>query len=309
VAWSQGEATLSVMTNDKGGIIDDTIITSYTGSHGFVSMVVNGATKDKDLAHLQAKLDEYRAGRPGADVTFELPSRQLVALQGPGAAVALAPLLDAEVDLSQLAFMHGVHHVTVAGIPGCTLTRGGYTGEDGFEISCDTQEVTRLATALLNSSNVRPAGLGARDSLRLEAGLCLYGNDIDETTTPVEAALSWTIGKRRRDPADRRFPGADVIMGQIEGKKWPRRRVGLLLDGAPARSHCAIHDADGASAIGEVTSGTFSPVLKKPISMGYVLSKHSKKGTKVLVEVRPGKKDSATVVDMPFVPSRYFKPT
>lgn len=296
-----GAATLSLLTNEEGGIIDDTVITAYDG---FVSMVVNGATKDGDLEHLQAKLQAYREANPSADVTltprFE---RHLLALQGPAAAAALESLVEG-VDLTALPFMHGVAEVNVAGIPGCMVTRGGYTGEDGFEVAVEPEQAVRLAEAMLACEGVGLAGLGARDSLRLEAGLCLYGNDIDGTTTPAEAALAWTVGKRRRK--DLRFPGAERVVGQLKEKSWERRRVGLLPEKQPCRAGARIFAGD--EEVGVVTSGSFSPLLKRPISMGYVRKGLHKKGTELTIVPPRGKSVPATVASMPFVETRYYTP-
>jgi len=295
-----------VLTNDQGGIIDDTVITSYLEDHSFVSMVVNGATKHGDVEHLDERLAAFRAANPAADVTMELHfERQLIAVQGPGAAAALTGLLEGAPDLAKLPFMNGVHDCTVAGIPGCTVTRGGYTGEDGFEVGVDADRADELARAFLANDSVKPAGLGARDSLRLEAGLCLYGNDIDATTTPIEAGLAWTVAKSRRK--DGGFPGADVILGQLRDKSWERRRVGIKPVKSPARTGAIIFSGD--TEVGVITSGTFSPTLKAPVSMGYVNKGFQKKGTPLEIEVRKGgKRVPAEVAPMPFVPARYFQP-
>lgn len=299
----QGEATLSLITNDAGGIRDDTVITAYGD---FVSMVVNGATKHGDLEYLQGALDAYKAANPTADVALEvLFERHLLALQGPQAAASLAKLLEpGALNLGALPFMNGKQSVTVAGIPDCMVTRGGYTGEDGFEVAVEPEHAVRLAEAMLAHEGVGLTGLGARDSLRLEAGLCLYGNDIDETTTPVEAGLSWTVAKRRR--ADGRFPGAKVINEQLNSKSWPRRRVGILPVKQPCRSGAKIFVGD--EEVGVVTSGTFSPTLKAPLSMGYVPKALQKKGTELLIEARSGKLVPAVVAPMPFVPTSYYNP-
>ncbi|KAG7226970.1 hypothetical protein INR49_022288 [Caranx melampygus] len=203
-------------------------------------------------------------------------------------------------DLSKLTFMTSAL-ATVFGVPGCRVTRCGYTGEDGVEISVPQSRVVELTEKLLGNSEVKLAGLGARDSLRLEAGLCLYGNDIDESTTPVEASLVWTIGKRRRQAKD--FPGANIIVPQIKAKT-ARKRVGLVSTGPPVRQHTPILSADG-QVIGEVTSGCPSPCLKKNIAMGYVDAAFAKNGTNIQVEVRK-KAVPATVTKMPFVPTNYY---
>ncbi|MCU0986220.1 MAG: glycine cleavage system protein T [Acetobacteraceae bacterium] len=223
--------------------------------------------------------------------------RALLALQGPAAEGVIARLGGAEA--ASLPFM-GIAETTLAGIP-VLASRSGYTGEDGFEISVAADRAEALARALLADADVSPAGLGARDSLRLEAGLCLYGNDIDRTTSPVEAALVWTIGKRRR--AEWNFLGAERIRAELEA--GPKRlRVGIRPDGrAPARSHTAIVAADG-TALGEVTSGGFGPTLGAPIAMGYVAAASAAEGNAVELLVR-GKPLPARIAPMPFVPHRY----
>ncbi|XP_077547524.1 aminomethyltransferase, mitochondrial isoform X3 [Haemaphysalis longicornis] len=291
--------TLTVYTNEQGGIIDDLIVNK---TKDWLYIVSNAGCRDKDLAHVQAKLAAFQAA--GGQATLELlDSWSLLALQGPAAAELLQPLVDCS--LAQVAFMRGAT-VTLAGVPGCRLTRCGYTGEDGFELSVPSMEATGLAEELLSRSagRLQLAGLGARDSLRLEAGLCLYGQDIDEQTTPVEAGLTFTIGKRRRQLAD--FPGAARILEQIR-QKPRRRRVGLVATsaGPPARSGATVYDAEGSHELGRVTSGIPSPSLGSNIAMAYVPSEHSAAGTKVQLEVR-GRRLEATVVKMPFVPSHYY---
>eukprot|EP00898_Chlorokybus_atmophyticus_P004550 jgi/Chlat1/5096/Chrsp33S05113 len=277
-----GTGTLSVFTNDKGGIIDDTVVTRLPGDGMGVYLVVNAGCREKDLKHIGAKLEEYKKGGKEVDITVH-EDRALLALQGPEAPGAFQKVV--KDDLSSLYFGE-FREVETEGAGKVWVTRTGYTGEDGFEIS------------------VRLCGLGARDSLRLEAGLCLYGNDIDEGITPVEAGLAWTIGKRRR--AEKGFPGADEILRQIK-EGVPRKRVGLLPQGAPARQHVEIQDLDGKT-VGEVTSGGFSPTLKLNIAMGYVAKELSKAGTELQVLVR-GKKATATVAKMPFVKTTYYKRT
>ena len=278
-------------------------------------MVVNGATKAKDMAHFDALLASPEWA--GKDVRYEyLADRNLVALQGPAAAAALGGLLsaaDAE-KVGGLAFMHGAQEVSVAGAR-CSVVRCGYTGEDGYEIGMAAGDAVRVASALLGDKRVAPAALGPRDSLRLEAGLCLYGHDLDEATTPNEAALIWTLGKARREAGRDTFLGAGVILPELRAKAWKRRRVGLSIQGAPAREGAVIHarpapgaPADPASTpvVGKVTSGTFSPCLKAPIAMGYVAPHLAAEGTPLSVEVR-GKLVPAVVTKMPFFPTRYFK--
>ncbi|XP_051915478.1 aminomethyltransferase, mitochondrial [Hippocampus zosterae] len=288
------QGTLSLFTNDKGGITDDLIVTKT--DQGYLYVVSNAGCADKDLAHMKARLAEFKAS--GSDVDLEFLDEALIALQGPSMSQVLQEGL--KEDLSKLPFMTSAL-ATVFGIPGCRVTRCGYTGEDGVEISVPQSRVVELTERLLAHNEVRLAGLGARDSLRLEAGLCLYGNDIDESTTPVEATLVWTIGKRRRQAKD--FPGADIIVPQIKAKTT-RKRVGLVSSGPPVRQHTPILSPDG-KVIGEVTSGCPSPCLKKNVAMGYVDAAFAKNGTAIQVEVRK-KAVAATVCKMPFVPTNYY---
>lgn len=312
ITMQEGDSKLTLLTNARGGIIDDCVITN----HGeYLYMVVNGATKYGDMKHFDAEMASFSNSR-GAKVTYEyLHDQNLVALQGPAAAAALAPLLstaDAEA-LPRMPFMTG-RPMVVLGYDGCIVTRCGYTGEDGFEVSMPAKAAVAVAEALLKQPGVRPAGLGARDSLRLEAGLCLYGHDINDTTTPGEAVLGWTIGKRRRTEGG--FLGADVILGQLNAKSAPRKRVGIAVEGAPAREGAVIYAAPAdptagpanATRVGVVTSGTFSPCLKAPIAMGYVDASLAALGTRLAIDVR-GKLVPARVTKMPFVPTRYYKPT
>eukprot|EP00245_Coleochaete_scutata_P005998 TRINITY_DN20094_c0_g1_i1.p1 TRINITY_DN20094_c0_g1~~TRINITY_DN20094_c0_g1_i1.p1 ORF type:complete len:417 (-),score=74.90 TRINITY_DN20094_c0_g1_i1:296-1546(-) len=295
---SPGSGTLSVFTNENGGAIDDTIVTKVTDNHLYI--VVNAGCRDKDLAHIDEHLGPFKAS--GKDVSIHIhDERALLALQGPLAAPTLQMLVSE--DLSKMGFSNFLM-LKINGYD-CYLTRTGYTGEDGFEISVPNENAVGLAEAILEKSEnkVRLTGLGARDSLRLEAGLCLYGNDLEQHITPVEAGLAWTVGKRRR--AEGGFLGADVILKQLADGP-PRRRIGLVNSGAPARGHAEILDASGEK-VGEVTSGGFSPCLKKNIAMGYVTSGNHKAGTELKVSVR-GKVSGAVVTKMPFVPTKYFKP-
>lgn len=286
--------SLSLFTNNNGGIIDDLIINKTSE---YLYVVSNAGCAEKDLKHLQGRL----ADSEELDVALEvLEDKALLALQGPKAAKVLQSGIQG--DLSKMFFMHTAE-MELFGIKNVRVTRCGYTGEDGFELSVDQDRAVDLAKALLESKevDVKPAGLGPRDSLRLEAGLCLYGNDIDEDTTPVEAMLVWTIGKRRRALAD--FPGADVILKQIK-EKAKRKRVGLVSKGPPARGGTAIFDDQG-NKIGHVTSGCPSPSLKQNIAMAYVLTEFTKPGTNLLLEVYK-KKVEAQVVKMPFLPTNYY---
>jgi aminomethyltransferase len=276
----------TLLLNEEGGILDDLMATRIEDG---LFVVVNAARKEADLAHLRARL--------ARSTTVELlEDRALLALQGPTAA---AVLFRFDEGLARLGFMTAME-TALAGCK-CLVTRSGYTGEDGFEISLPEAGAAALAEMLLTQPEVRPVGLGARDSLRLEAGLCLYGHDIDETTTPVEAALAWTIGKRRR--AEGGFPGAALVLRQLaEGPA--RSRVGIRPDGrAPAREDTPIVDTDGKS-IGQVTSGGFGPSVGGPIAMGYVGRRHAVDGTPLALLVR-GTARPARVVRLPFVPHRY----
>ena len=285
----RGRQRYTLLTDEAGGIFDDLIVANYGDR---LVIVANASRKAFDARHIAE-------GIKGADAElFEHPDRALFALQGPTAAAAMAPLCP---EAAVLPFM-GVCEAAVGGVP-AWVSRSGYTGEDGFEISVLAGDAERLVTFLLNQPGVLPAGLGARDSLRLEAGLCLYGQDIDELTSPVEAGLAWTIGKRRR--AEGGFLGAAAILDQL--KVPPSRvRVGIRPDGpAPARALTAIAALDGTEA-GTVTSGTFSPTLGAPIAMGYVRRDLAEPGTPLLLLVR-GQRLPARVVPLPFVPHRYVK--
>ncbi|KFO75976.1 hypothetical protein N303_15587, partial [Cuculus canorus] len=289
-----GQGTLTLLTNEKGGIIDDLIVTNTLEDYLYI--VSNAGCADKDLAIMKGRAAELQAA--GCDIHLEVLDNALLALQGPSTAQVLqAGLSD---DLAKLSFMNSIT-TTVFGVPGCRVTRCGYTGEDGVEISVPAGRAVELAKQLLDIPEVWPAGLAARDSLRLEAGLCLYGNDIDETTTPVEAGLLWTLGKRRRVAMD--FPGATIIMAQVK-EKPKRKRVGLTSVGPPIRPHTAILGPEG-TPVGTVTSGCPSPSLGKNIAMGYVETAHSRAGTTLAVEVRK-KQHPALVTKMPFVPTQYY---
>jgi aminomethyltransferase len=288
----------TLLLNEAGGILDDLIATRLDDG---LMLVVNAACKEADLAHLRAHLDPAVAIEP----RFE---RALLALQGPEAAAVLARLASGVANgVERMGFMSAAE-ATIAGAP-CVVTRSGYTGEDGFELSMAAEHAVRVAEALLNEPEVAPIGLGARDTLRLEAGLCLYGHDIDETTNPVEAGLAWTIAKRRR--AEGGFPGAAGVLRQLaEGqlsKQRGRRRVGIRPDGrAPARDGTAILDPSG-NPVGRVTSGGFGPSLGAPIAMGYVAAAHAAEGSPLALIVRDVPRP-AHVVRLPFVPTRYYRP-
>ncbi|KAI8346308.1 aminomethyltransferase [Mortierella sp. GBAus27b] len=288
-----GSSTLSVFTNEKGGIIDDTIICKHQDS---LYVVSNAGCADKDLAHIRAHLKEFQ--NKGGDVDLKIiDDHSLIAIQGPKAAPVLESLIGK--DLRDLPFMDA-RFITIKGID-CHVARSGYTGEDGFEISVPNGDAVQLTKLLLADPNVELAGLGARDSLRLEAGLCLYGNDLDETITPVEAGLTWTIGKRRR--AEGGFLGAATIQDQL-ANGVSRRRIGFTAEGAPARQGAQLY-ANG-ELVGTVTSGCPAPSIKKNVGMAYVKNGFHKSGTQLEVEVR-GKRSKAVVTKMPFVPAGYYK--
>ena len=285
-ALAPGRTRYSQLTNDQGGILDDLMITRRAEGEGLY-IVVNAACKEQDFAHIEEAL----AGR--ARLT-RLEDRALLALQGPEAVNVLEPLAPGAAGLVFLE----QQPLTVDGID-CLVSRSGYSGEDGYEISVPADKAEALARKLLEAEEVAPVGLGARDSLRLEAGLCLYGHDIDETTTPVEAGLTWSIGKRRR--AEGGFPGAEIIQKQIE--EGPERlRVGLRPESrAPLREGIELLE-EGGGEVGVITSGGFSPSLGIPIAMGYLPRHLSEPGTRVAALSR-GKEVPCDVVGLPFVPS------
>ena len=284
----QGRTRYTVLTNDEGGIIDDLMVTNR-GDHLF--LVVNAACKEGDLAHIEDRIGD----RTELEI---LDDRALVAFQGPKAASQLSHF---HAEAETMPFM-SMAEMEIGGIS-CFVTRSGYTGEDGFEISAPAGNAEELVRLLLDRPEVLPAGLGARDTLRLEAGLCLYGSDIDAGTTPVEAGLSWVVNKRRREEGG--FPGAEIILGQLENGT-PRKRVGIRPDGkAPARAHTPVEDPDG-NTIGEITSGGYGPSVEGPIAMGYIKSEFADQGTAVNLRVR-GKAIPAKVTALPFVEHRYFK--
>ncbi len=282
----------ALLTNPEGGIIDDLMVQNL--GQRFV-LVVNAACKANDFAHLQ----------PHFDGNAQLQDdRALLALQGPAAAAVMARCCDDD-QLATMQFMH-VREWKIDGVT-CIASRSGYTGEDGFELSMAAAHAESVARRLLADDTVQLIGLGARDSLRLEAGLCLYGHDITAETTPVEAGLNWALSKERRNDGERAggFPGADIILPQLPNN-ISRRRVGLLPEGrAPVREGADLLDADGNS-IGLVTSGGFSPSLGHPVSMGYVTPEHATTGTKLQALVR-GKPLPLTVVKLPFVAANFYR--
>ena len=292
VAIAPGRQRYAQFTNENGGILDDLMVANF-GDHLF--LVVNAACKAEDEAHLRAHLSDSCVIEP-------LAARALIALQGPKACSVLTKLC---ADVAAMRFMDSGPR-RVDGID-CFVSRSGYTGEDGFEISVPAEQAEALANKLLTDPDVLPIGLGARDSLRLEAGLCLYGHDIDTTTTPVEGALEWSIQKSRRTGGARAggFAGADRILPQLE-KGASRRRVGLRPEGrAPVREGAALFaDATSSEPIGRVTSGGFGPSLNAPVAMGYLPSSHAATGSSVFAEVR-GQRLPMQVAPMPFVPNTY----
>jgi len=292
VGLAEGKQRYALFTNDSGGILDDLMVTRRA-DHLF--LVVNAGCKVADIDHLRAEIGRRCAIEP-------MPEHALLALQGPAAGAVMQRL---SPSLAKLTFMSGA--VTkIAGID-CFATRSGYTGEDGFEISVAGANAEALARALLAAPEVKPAGLGARDTLRLEAGLCLYGHDIDTSTTPIEAALAWAIQKVRRPGGARAggYPGAGTIERQL-ASGTARKRVGLVgLDRAPVREGAAIVD-EGGGAIGRVTSGTVGPSVGKPVALAYVPSALAAVGTPLDADVR-GKRQPMQVQALPFTPHRYFR--
>ena len=292
LSLAPGHQRYAQITNAAGGILDDLMVANF-GDHLF--LVVNAACKAEDEAHLRANLSDDC-------IIDSLQDRALIALQGPKAEAALARLC---AEAPAMTFMDAGPR-QVDGIA-CFVSRSGYTGEDGFEISVPSTEAERLAKALLDNPDVLPVGLGARDSLRLEAGLCLYGHDIDTTTSPVEAALEWSVQKSRRSGGARAggFPGAEKILAHFDGGA-ARRRVGLRPDGrAPVRESAPLFaDATSSEPIGAVTSGGFGPSLNAPMAMGYVPTALCALGTMLFAEVR-GQRLPLTVAAMPFVKNTY----
>lgn len=297
IGLGPGRQRYGFFTHAGGGILDDLMITRRPvapGSDAYeLLLIVNAACKQADAVHLRGSI----GGRCGI---VELPEQALLALQGPQAETALARL---DPGVAGLVFMTG-GWFRLAGAD-CFVTRSGYTGEDGYEISVPAEAATRLAQALLAQPEVRPAGLGARDTLRLEAGLCLYGHDMDDKTTPLEASLGWAIQKLRRPGGARAggYPGAAVLESQF-ATGVSRRRVGLLgLERVPVREGTALVDAHG-QAIGRVTSGTLAPTVNQPIAMAYLPTDHATVEHEVMAEVR-GRRLPMRVTAMPFAPHRY----
>jgi aminomethyltransferase len=287
-ALPAGKLRYTLLTNDAGGIIDDLIVLN---GGSYLVVIVNAARKAVDFAHIQDRIGER--------ISLEIwEDRALLALQGPAAAAVLARLAPAS---RHMLFM-SMETLKIGEIR-CGVTRSGYTGEDGFEIVVDSENARTIAELLLEEPEVMPAGLGARDTLRLEAGLCLYGQDIDETTTPVEGGLGWTVDRRRREEGG--SPGDEIILRQMaEGPK--RKRVGIMLDGrVPARAGAKIIDPQGAP-LGTVTSGNYGPSVGCPVAMGYVSMQSAAPETPVHVMVR-GKPLPGRIVKLPFVSHRFAK--
>ncbi|UMZ10564.1 glycine cleavage system aminomethyltransferase GcvT [Pseudomonas sp. MPFS] len=289
-----GMQRYAMFTHEQGGILDDLMVANLGDEQLF--LVVNAACKDQDLAHLRRHIGEQ------CDIQPLFEERALLALQGPAAVTVLARLAP---QVAQMTFMQ-FKPVTLLGVD-CFVSRSGYTGEDGFEISIPADQAEKIARALLTEPEVAPIGLGARDSLRLEAGLCLYGHDMNEQTTPIQASLLWAISKVRRADGARAggFPGAEVIFAQQQ-EGVARKRVGLLpQERTPVREGAEIVDADG-NIIGSVCSGGFGPTLGGPLAMGYLDIQYTALDTPVAAIVR-GKKVPMLVSKMPFVPQRYYR--
>ncbi len=289
-----GKQRYGLLLNDAGGIMDDLMFFN-TGTDIFI--IVNGACKGADISHIQQKIG-------GLCKVIPMPEMALLALQGPQAVTALSRLAPG---VEKLVFMTG-GRFEVAGCD-CFLTRSGYTGEDGFEISVHADQAEKLVLALLAQPEVKPVGLGARNSLRLEAGLCLYGNDINPTTTPIEAGLNWAIQKVRRAGGARAggFPGAEKVLAQlVDPTQLKRKRVGLkALERIPVRDHTVLHSL-GGDVIGEATSGLLGPSINQPVAMAYVDIEFASIGTQVNAMVR-GKPVLMELCAMPFVPNNYFR--
>ena len=282
----------ALFTNDQGGVMDDLMVTN-AGDQLFV--VVNAACKAHDIEHMRNNIGER------CDIKV-LEDHALLALQGPQAAAVMARLAP---ETQQMVFMTAAH-IDIDGIE-CFATRSGYTGEDGFEISVSNKDAVRLARTLLAQAEVEPVGLGARDSLRLESGLCLYGHDLDPQTTPVESSLLWALSKSRRADGERPggYPGADTIMEQI-ANGVARKRVGIKAEGRmPVRNGAQLVDEEGTPR-GIVTSGGFGPTVNGPVAMGYVETDQAKPGTALFALVRD-KQIPVTIEKMPFVEQRYYR--
>ena len=289
-----GKQRYALFTNEQGGIMDDLMVSRF--AEDCLYLVVNAACKGQDIVHLRKHLAE------GLELQL-LDDRALLAIQGPAAEAVMARFAP---ETANMVFMDS-QQLTIQGI-NCFISRSGYTGEDGFEISIPASETDALCRLLLQEPEVELIGLGARDSLRLESGLCLYGHDLTTTSTPVEASLLWAISKARRLDGERPagFPGDSIILKQIQDKNPKSKRVGLLGNSrAPVREDAELTNAEG-KIIGRVTSGTFGPTLGKPVAMGYVDMEYARPDTKVFALVR-GKQLPMTVSRMPFIEQRYYR--
>ena len=294
-----GQQRYSQFLNEQGGILDDLMISrlAHPGTEHYLYLVVNAGCKAADFKHIEAHLPS------GVKLSVKDDQMSLIALQGPRAAAVLSQL---NPDVAKLTFMTHTD-VPLEGVEGgpvwAHVSRSGYTGEDGFEISARHEDMVRLWKELLSYDDVQAIGLGARDSLRLEAGLCLYGHDIDSSTSPIEAGLIWSIQKHRREGGN--YLGAARVERDIKNKA-ERRLVGIQPDGrAPAREHTEIQNMDG-DTIGEITSGGFGPTVEGPVAMGYVARKYAKAGTPLQLIVR-GKPRGAKTVKLPFAPHNYYR--
>lgn len=287
-----GNGAYTLLLNESGGVIDDSVFNVF---EDHIYMVVNAGCAEKDLAHLTEQVAAFQAN--GGDVAMEPYDGALVALQGPSAAAVLSNLCD--INLRAFPFMQS-QRTSLGGLD-ALVTRCGYTGEDGFEIGVPSGDGVKLMEMLTDHADVLPAGLAVRDTLRLEAGLCLYGNDLSEDISPIEAGLNWTISKRRREEGG--FIGHERVMRDLtEGVS--RKRVGFVLEKGICRDGVAVEDVDG-NEIGFVCSGTFSPSLNQGIGMAYVKKGNTKSGTSLKLRVRTRLFDG-TVTKMPFVPTNYF---
>lgn len=285
-------ACYTLIPNEKGGLIDDTIITNQGET---VDMVLNAGCFEKDIAYLSEVAKNF-------DVELKhITDHALIALQGPSAESTLSALAKNPEDVISMTFLNS-RTISILGVE-CEVQRSGYTGEDGFEVAIPVHHAEKLTRALLQNENVKLSGLAARDSLRLEAGLSLYGNDIDETTTPKQAGLVWAISKRRRQEGG--FVGSKVILDEINKvKPCPLRKVGIHVEGAPARQGTKIFDPETEKEIGVVTSGTFAPSLNRAIALAFVNESHMKVDTPLLTQVR-GKFGKAVVTKTPFIQHKY----
>lgn len=300
-------STLSVLLSNEGGILDDLIITKHSDTSFYV--VTNAGRRAEDLAWIEKQLSAWNDAHKGEGDTQHrvMEGQGLVALQGPSSAAVLQPLLPQGFDLASLTFGKSAM-VPISTMSNksalCHVARGGYTGEDGFEISIPADATVDVTETILANEEVQLAGLAARDSLRLEAGMCLYGHDLDESVSPVEGALAWTVGKDRRAAGD--FLGAERVLHELkEGP--PRRRVGLLVSaGSPAREGTRVFAEDGQTEVGRVTSGIPSPTLGRNIAMALVKNGYHKKDTPLQVEVRH-KMREAIVTRLPFVPNKFYR--